>query len=179
MLCFAIVALAQSTKWEREDKTDPLRGITYAQYTLTGKFLTPPKSSSDQPPLFVVKCVPGTHRKGTGATDGKLLDALIAIHADVVQSSRYIHVQYRLDDGKLHQEPWYSGPDPGAVVVPAPELNNVLYGHILVHKEGTNPPVRKLVLGVDEHRGGEVVMQFDMPDPDEMADACGILYRKK
>jgi hypothetical protein len=32
---------------------------------------------------------------------------------------------------------------------------------------------------VNEHRAAEVVIQFDMPDPTEMADACGLLIRKK
>jgi hypothetical protein len=31
----------------------------------------------------------------------------------------------------------------------------------------------------DEHKGGEVVIQFDMSDPTEMTDAYGVLIRKK
>ena len=179
VLCFAVIALAQSSKWEREDKTDPLRGNTYAQYSLTGKFLTPPKRQPEEPPLFVVKCIPGTKRSGSGLLNGKLLDAFIAIGAEISHASDKVAVQYRLDDGKMHNEAWNIGTDGTAVFLPTLELNTVLYGHFLTHKEGTNPPVRKLVLGLNEHRGAEVVVQFDMPDPDEMADSCGLLYRKK
>jgi hypothetical protein len=47
------------------------------------------------------------------------------------------------------------------------------------HKEGTNPPVHKVVMGMHENVGTEIVIQFDMPDPDQVADACGLLIRKK
>jgi len=30
-----------------------------------------------------------------------------------------------------------------------------------------------------ENVGTEIVIQFDMPDPDQVADACGLLIRKK
>jgi hypothetical protein len=179
MLCFAIASLAQLAIWQREDKTDPLRGAAIAQYSLTGKFLTPPKRSPEAPPVFVIKCNAGTKRSRSGLLDGKLLDAFIAIGAEISHSSAKVPVQYRLDDGKMHNEAWNIGAGGTAVFLPPLELNTVLYGHFLTHKEGTNPPVRKLVLGLNEHRGAEVVVQFDLPDPDEMADACGLLYRKK
>jgi hypothetical protein len=46
------------------------------------------------------------------------------------------------------------------------------------HKENTSPPVRKVIIGFDEYLGGEVVMQFEMPDPTEIADACGVIWHK-
>lgn len=55
---------------------------------------------------------------------------------------------------------------------------NLLYAHHLYHKENTNPQVRKVVLGVNEYLGGEIVMQFDFPDSTEVADACGVIWHK-
>lgn len=180
VLCFALVALAQSTKWEREDKTDPLRGTSYAQFMITGKFLTPPKNAPEGAPIFVVKCLPGNRRHVSGGyTNGKLMDAFISLRAVLDRSRKGdVFVQYRLDDGKMHKEWWGAGTDDREIFPPEIELNTVLYGHFLTHKEGTNDPVRKLVLGVNEHRGDEIVVQFDLPDPTEMADACGLLIRK-
>ena len=179
-LCLSIVCLAESTKWEREDKTDPLRGTSYSQYTLTGKFLTPPKMATTEAPVFIVKCIPGGHRRVSGGyTNGKLLDAYIIARGVVNHSSSNAFVQYRLDDGKMHKEYWGVGTDGTAIFPPEIELNTVLYGHFMKHKEGTNDPTKKLVMGVNEYLGAEIVMQFDLPDPAEMADACGLLIRKQ
>jgi len=179
VLCLAIASIAQAPTWQREDKSDPLRGTSYSQFTLTGKFLTPPKMSGDESPVFIVKCVPSGHRRsGGGYVNGKLLDAYIVVRA-VVDHGKEVFVQYRLDDGKMHKEFWNVGTDGTAIFPPEIELNTVLYGHFLPHKEGTNDPVHKLVMGVNEYLGTEVVMQFDMPDPAEMADACGLLIHKK
>src|SRR5215467_2024631 len=162
VLCLAALCLAQPAKWEREDKTDPLRGTSYSQFMLSGKFLTPPKSPSQEKPFFVVKCLPGNRRHVSGGyTNGKLMDAFISIGA-VLDHSRKgdVFVQYRLDDGKMHKEWWGASTDDRDIFPPEIELNTVLYGHFLAHKEGTNDPVRKLVLGVNEHRAEEIVVQF-------------------
>ncbi len=35
-----------------------------------------------------------------------------------------------------------------------------------------------MVIGVSEYLGGEIVMQFDMPDASEVAEACGVILHK-
>jgi hypothetical protein len=173
-------ATASSPTWQREDKTDPLRGTSYSQFTLTGKFLTPPRTSTGEAPVFIVKCAPGGHRHISGGfINGKFLDAYITIHAVVNHLPRGVGVQYRLDDSKMHAELWNVGTDGTAIFLPEIEFNTVIYGHFLRHKEGTNDPVHKVVIGVNEYMGAEVVMQFDLPDPTEMVDACGELIRKE
>ena len=57
--------------------------------------------------------------------------------------------------------------------------NNFLYGHMLAHKDGAGPPVRKLVIAIDEFLAGEIVMQFDTPDPSEIEEACGVVAHKR
>lgn len=180
VVCLVSACVPETTSWLREDKTDPLRGTSYAQFLITGKFLTPPKTANSDTPSFVVKCIPGGHKRVSGGyINGKLLDAYMNVHAVLDRTPRgHVVVQYRLDDGKMHTENWNVGTDGTAVFLPEIELNTVLYGHFLPHKEGTNPPTRKVVIGVDEYMGTEVVMQFDLPDPTEMADACGVLIRK-
>lgn len=157
-----------------------MRDTHYSQYTLAGKFLTPPSNTNGQPPVFVIKCIPTAHRRsGGGYVNGKLMDSYITMHTVVNHSSKEIFVQYRLDDSKMHKEFWGVSTDGTAIFPPEIELNTVLYGHFLPHKEGTNDPIKKLVLGANEYLGAEVVVQFDLPDPTEVADACGLLIHKK
>ena len=180
-VCLASSCVPQiSFPWKREDKTDQLRGTAYAEFTLPGRFLTPPQKPKAALPFFIVECEPGPARRVFGGyTHGKLREAYMLLSAVAERTGDHAVVQYRLDDGKLHTEDWGISKDHTAIYPSEIELNTVLYGHFSKHKEGTNPPVRKLVIAVDEHRGGEMVMQFDMPDPTEMADACGLLIRKQ
>jgi hypothetical protein len=88
-------------------------------------------------------------------------------------------MQFRLDDGKL-QSPVSSleySTDYQAVHLDVLLVNNIIWGHIIPHKKGTNPQVRKVVIGVQEHLGGNVVMQFDMPDATQVGAACGTEYK--
>ena len=183
---FVVVCLASSCvpqisfSWKREDKTDQLRGATYAEFTLPGRFLTPPQRPKAALPFFIVECEPGTTKRVFGGyTHGKLVEAHMLLSAVADRTRDHAVVQYRLDDGKMHTEDWGISRDHTAIYPSDIELNTVLFGHFSKHKEGTNPPVSKLVIAVDEHRGGQMVMQFDMPDPTEMADSCGLIIRKQ
>jgi hypothetical protein len=146
---------------------------------LTGKFLTPPKQASAAP-LFVLKCVPGEHSRGLREyKNGKFLDAYVIVGAIVDFHTGGTPVRYRLDDGKIHEDLWNRGTDGTAIFPDEIQTNTLLYGHFMPHKEGTNAPVHKVVIAVNEALAAEVVMQFDMPDPTPAADACGIILHKK
>lgn len=190
-MTFSGVAAAQTPAWTSEQKTDPLRGTSFMQFTLLGKFLTAPRGPGAAPnPLMVVKCSPGRNR--FGHTNGKFMDGYIVIGSVLnteVDSGGNVNVpvQFRLDDGKLQNDAWSHSTDYsavffghlGGVVNTAPDVfNNLLYGHILPHKENTNPQVRKIVIGLDEYLGGEVVLQFDLPDSTNVADSCGVIWHK-
>ena len=180
VVCLASACVPQTEKWIREDKTDPLRGTNYAVFHIDGKFLTPPRNPKAETPSFLVKCTPGGHKRVNGGyINGKLLAAYVTMEAVVGRPGNGAAVHCRLDDGKMHNESWEISDDGRELFLPEIEFNTVLYDHFTKHKEGTNPPVRKLVLEVNERRGDEVVIQFDMPDPTDMADACGALIRKK
>lgn len=90
-----------------------------------------------------------------------------------------VTVQYRLDDGKIQAENWSPSTDRTSAFFDAATFNNLLYGHILPHKENTSAPIRKLAIAINEYLAGEIVMQFDMPDPTQVADFCGTLFHKK
>jgi hypothetical protein len=59
------------------------------------------------------------------------------------------------------------------------DLNNLLYGHMLPHKEGSNPPVKKVVIAASEYLGPQVVARFDMPDSVTVVDTCGVIDHTK
>lgn len=190
ILFFLLAVPAFSQEWRKEEKTDPLRGTHYVQFSLEGKYLTAPRNApSDSKPTMVVRCNPGLHMRGH--TKGKFQEGYIFV-GGVVDShvstggSTSVHVQLRLDDGKLQDAFWNQSTDYSSIFFSSiigsgwDEFANLLYGHKMYHKENTNPQVRKIVLGVPEFLGGEVVMQFDTPDATEVADACGIIsYKEK
>jgi hypothetical protein len=50
--------------------------------------------------------------------------------------------------------------------------------HWMPHKPNSNPQVRKFVVAVQGHLGGQIVMQFDMPDAALVSASCGAQYLK-
>jgi hypothetical protein len=173
---------APSKAWTKVEKQDPLRGTQFVQYSLDGKYLTPPRKASPAiPPAIVLRCVPGSYAHGRAR--GKLLAGYIfvggVVDTNVGNASTGTTVEFRLDDGKLQTYSWSHSTDFSSLFFGDMDLDILLYGHFLPHKENTNPQVRKVVLGVPEFLGGEVVMQFDMPDSSEVGDSCGVIWHKR
>lgn len=178
---FSAGVCAQSAGWVKEGKTDPLRDTQYVQFTLDGKFLTPPQhTKADVEPSIILQCTPGSFARGH--LHGKLLKGYVfvgtVIDTQMSSSVASVRAKYRLDDGKLQDVPWSHSTDFSSVFFGETDMNTLLYGHFMPHKENTSPPVKKVVIGFDEYLGGEVVMQFDMPDPTEVAEACGAIWHK-
>jgi hypothetical protein len=184
-----LLALADSSfaqTWVKVEKTDPLRGTHYVQYSLDGVFLTPPQSAvPGSHPTIIAQCTPGDFDHHTA--HGKIIKAYIyvggVLDSQVTsESGSRVKVQFRLDDGKLQTDYWTASTNFSALFFnpyfPDGGFANMLYGHELPHKQNTSPPIKKVVLGVPEYLGGEVVIQFDMPDPTEVADACGEITHK-
>ncbi len=175
-----IVSLAQS-EWHPTEKTDALRGTHYTQFALEGRFLTPPKGPNADPvPRLFVQCLPGEHSAGYHIfTNGRYITSWLAIGSvlDTRASSAAVH--FRLDDGKIKEEVWASSTSLTGLFFEKDTLNTLLYGHFLPHKENSGQPVRKLVIATDEYLAGEVVMQFDLPNPAPVAEACGLVVHKR
>ncbi len=188
---FATMALAQTPpQWHSEQKSDP-RGVSFTQFSLTGKFLTPPQNASNVNPTIFIRCIPGSNRHGH--TSGKFIAGYIwvggVMNSDVSEEgTSFVPVEFRLDDGKLQSERWGRSTDNSAIFLADPTcplcgggyavFANLIYGQHGFRKQNTNPQIRKIVIGVDEFLGGEVVMQFDLPDATEVAEACEIIWHK-
>jgi hypothetical protein len=185
----SLAALAQGTvNWTREEKTDPLRGTQFVQFTLKGEYLTPPRDAAPgSTPAIVVRCIPGVHNHGH--TNGIFTEGYIFVggilNSHVSDGGKVgVSVQFRLDDGKLQTHVWNHSTDFSSVFFRDPlgsgweQFANLLYGHETYHKENTNPQVRKVIIGLEEYLESEVVMQFHMPEATEVAEACGIIWHK-
>lgn len=182
---FACISLAIHAQggpvWNKEEKADPLRDTKYFQFTLDGKFLTPPRNiKPDSVPSIIVRCTPGSFTRGH--LHGKFMNGYIYVGAvvdtQVSSSGPSVRAKFRLDGGKLQDAGWSHSTDYSSIFFEDIDFNTLLYGHFMPHKEDTSAPVKKIVVGIDEYLGGEVVMQFDMPNPTEVADACGAIWHK-
>lgn len=84
-----------------------------------------------------------------------------------------------MDDKKLERDLWPLSTDIGGLFLDDARLDNLLYGHLLPHKEGTGAQVKRIMLGVPEYLGAQIQMEFDLPDSTAVADACGIIVHKR
>jgi hypothetical protein len=166
---------AGAQEWASSAKTDQLSGKPYTEYTLTGKFLTPPTPpfQANFQPAILLRCDPARH----GRISGKLVEGFIVV-GTVVD----LPMQFRLDEGKV--QTIYDGGGVGyssnyqGVSLSDVMVNNLLWGHMIPHKPGKGDQVRKVVISVQQHLAGQVVMQFDMPEAETVGAACGTEYVK-
>lgn len=190
VLCQTPTPSADAASWQQSDQKDALRGTSYVKFVLNGRFLTPPHNGgvSTLAPTLIVSCLPGKHMRVFNGrflngyvSVGAILNSQISEHDGILTGKSFpegIPVEYRLDDGKIQQENWSPSTDRTAAFFGESTLNNLLYGHVVPHKENTTAPIRKVVLAMDEYLAAEIVMQFDMPDASEIGDACGAIAHK-
>lgn len=164
------------------NERDPLQEINFQQWTLNGTFLIAPQGIPARArPELVVRCQPGRHN--FGHTRGTFISGYIYVGAIVGGQNDYtpgdVGFQFRLDDGKLQSAAWQHSTDFSSVFFSSEDFNNFLFGHMLPHKTHTNPPVKKVIVGLQQYLGGEVEMEFDMPDPTAVGNACGAIWHRK
>jgi hypothetical protein len=175
-LIASIAIQSAAQEWQSTAKTDPLTGQSSTLYVLAGKFITPPARGNGEPPLISLRCDPSPNHS---RISGKLIDGFIVVNAIIdLKNGDTSTVQYRLDNGKLQSayDASYST-DYQAIHINGLLLNNIIWGHNLFHKPGSSPQVRKFVIGVQEHLGSQIVMQFDIADAQIVAAACGTEYK--
>lgn len=182
LLAFALLVPPLCAQgWDKTDKTDAFTGNSYVQYTLTGKFLTPPHDGGATPPNLILQCYP--HEKkyaGKWYSAGQFIKAYVQVGAVLNHSASEIPVMYRRDDGKAQSDSWGISTDGTALFLSVMQADEAFYGHFMPHKRDTTQPVTKLVLMADEYLGAGIVMQFDLTGIDEIASGCGLaIYEKK
>lgn len=187
--------------WIRTDKKDPLTDLSYVRFTLEGTFLQAPSNGAANKPTIVVDCDPNTTKwKGTVhgkilrsyITIGTVLDSQVSTHEGILLSTtqNLVPVMYRRDDEKkIQHDAWAASTNYSALFMGFQSglihdsgeihLSQLFYGHDVLHVEGKGEQVRKLVISVPEYLGGDVVMQFDLPDLSTVSDSCGLVQHKQ
>jgi hypothetical protein len=160
--------------WRQAQKTDAARAITYMQFTLVGKFLTSPQDASDRPALSV-DCIPGREShspKGTFLAANLLVGSTLKIfyvEPEEIRGTSYfpkVAVRYRADGAREEEEKWSPGTEKTSASIPKGALKKILRA-------------RTVAITADDDRGSQVAMQFDMPDPMLVEEACNVDYRKE
>ncbi len=200
-LVWAAASACAQQGWIRTDRKDPLTDFSYVRFTLDGVFLQAPSNGGTGKPTFVVECDPTTtkwkntvHGKVLRSfiTIGTVLDSQVSTHEGLLTSTvqSLVPVLYRRDDEKkIQSDDWASSTNYSALFLGFQSglihdngemhLSQLFYGHDVLHAEGKGEQVRKLVISVPEYLGGDVVMQFDLPDLSVVGDSCGLIVHKR
>jgi hypothetical protein len=158
--------------WRPSQKTDAAATYTYTRFTLVGRFVSPPHDQASNMPALAVDCIPGG--KGSHARRGKLLGAslivgtalkIIYVEPEEIRGMSYdpkIAIRYRTGDAQADKEAqWSAGTDKTSASIPKDSLKDLLRAH-------------SVAITADDDHGSGVAMQFDMPDPSIVEQACNV-----
>jgi hypothetical protein len=172
--CFSQVA---STAWRRADRTDPATGAPVVEFRLDGEFLKPPQGSEDnEPPVLLLRCVPGEKAAGRGSyVSGSLIDAHVHVGAALSHRAGGLTVSYRLNGGKARKSVWDRSTDGTAAFLPNEEVDRLFRSNSASHNKKSGDAARRVVVSVHQDQAAEVVMEFDLPEDQSTYDACGLV----
>jgi hypothetical protein len=160
--------------WAAAQKTDALTGQARTEFILRGKYVEAPSRSAGNPTMRV-RCLVGKRSAKSTYTGGQLLEAYVDFTVMPDSQPSGILVHYRIDDGKVIDQFWSRSTDYRAGFFGPKELLNMLYGKTRTIRDGEPlTPVRKVVIATQEYVAGQIVAQFDMPDPKEVGEGCGL-----
>ena len=161
--------------WRQSQKTDAARAMTFTRYTLAGKFLTPPQSDPANRPALTLDCIPATEShssKGRFLAGSLLVGSplkIIYVEPEEIHGTSYypkVTVRYRIDGAREEEEKWSAGTEKTSASISKDVLERILHA-------------RSVAITADDDRGSQVSMQFDMPDPRPVEEACNVDYRKE
>jgi hypothetical protein len=173
-----VYSLDAQSAWIRSDKTDAFSGDPYSEFILAGHYIQAPSKGEDAIPQITLRCRdrPANKQK---VFRGDFLNAHLSTGTVLDRAtSGNVSVVFRLDDGKPQTDVWAISTDGTAIFFNDVTLDTLLWGHFMPHKENTSPPVKKIVLMLDEAFAGKIVMQFDMPDPSVVSEMCGVTIHR-
>jgi hypothetical protein len=155
--------------WRQSQKTEAARGVTYAQFTLTGKFLKAPQHGDiSNRPALVVECNPGKEsHKGKFESANLLIGAnlkIIYVEPEEIHGTSYfpkVLVHYRVNDTKEEEDKWSPGSDKTSAAVPKDAFKKILRA-------------QTVDLTMTDDSGAEIVMKFDLPDSKGVEEACNV-----
>jgi hypothetical protein len=171
---FAKPQPAAGPDWQESQRTD-YHGAPYTQFILTGRFVKRPHGEVTAPPSLVVNCEPSKESRWSrvGFREATLRVGtnlkIDYIEPEEIRGMSYdpkVTVRYRLDDGKEEQEEWAPGADKTSSLINKDTVRKFLGAHTVL-------------ISVNEDGAGEVEMQFDLPDPGKVSQACHLKIHRK
>jgi hypothetical protein len=156
--------------WQQTQNSDAARTYTYQRFTLVGKFVMPPHDQAANRPALTVDCIP---RGGSRHPKGKFLAAnllvgstlkIIYVEPEEIRGMSYypkIAVRYHADEAKDKEDKWSAASDKTSVAIPEDSLKEFLRAHTVA-------------INMDDDRGTQVAMQFDIPDATLVAQTCNV-----
>jgi len=167
--------LPPGKQWREAPKTDAAHPAPYTEFTLAGKFIKWPQADVTVRPTLALDCMLEERSHGTKGTflQGNLFVGTVLkidyVEPEQIEGISYfqkVSVRYRFDDEKMRKGEWPPGKDKNSVSIPEDNLKNLLRAHTVL-------------IMVDEDQGGEVSMQFDIPDSAKVGETCGVESHKK
>jgi hypothetical protein len=156
-------AVAQESKmadtpaqWQYVKEDDPLHAKVHDRFVLNGAYLTAPSVSAGGVPEIVVVCSAGTVEQSYFNV-GAVVD-----HHDPIGSMglQVVGFEARIDGKKSGMFPDNVSTDGRAVYFIRGDLKDIL-------------GAKRVIIGVNEYMGPQVVMRFDMPDKSPVMEKCG------
>lgn len=142
---------------------------------LGGKYLTPPSLLTKDPTL-VVQCSSGKFKTA-------YFDAGAVVQRGSYQSAlkgTLAHVDIRFDEKKPTVDSWEISNDGQGLFFDSTQLTRLLTGRMLGHPGDAEALVHRVILGVVEAFGNQIVIEFDMPqEADRMVTACGLEWGRR
>jgi hypothetical protein len=156
--------------WRQSQESNNADAYRYARFTLVGTFLSPPPNAVTTRPAVVVDCVPAAKSpRGKGTfLDGKLLVGMplkivYVEPSEILEGMSYfpkVAVQLHTDTGKdTEGKQWSPGSDRTSAVISKHSLQQILRAHTVG-------------ITAEDENGNRLAMQFDIPDPGIVDDAC-------
>jgi hypothetical protein len=156
-----------SSPWRQTQRTDDYRGV-YTRFTLVGKFLKSPEADTTNRPTMVVDCSSYNRSHRSKFWRGSLVVGyplkIDWVEPEEIHGISYfpkVAVEYRLNDGKEEKENWTPGTDKTSASFSKGSFEKMLRA-------------QTVQITADDNHGLRVVMQFDMPDPTPVEQACDI-----
>jgi hypothetical protein len=156
--------------WQQSQKADTAGSFTYTQFSLAGKFLSPPHDKTAGRPALVLDCIPGS---GSHPAKGRLLGAnllvgmtlkIVYVEPEEIRGTSYfpkVLARYQFDGAKAEEDKWTAGTDKTSISIPKDALKQLLRA-------------RSVAITTDDDHGSPVAMQFDIPDSTIVEQGCHV-----
>ena len=174
----AVAQAADEAKpqWVLSEEENPLYGKTFDRFTLAGKYYKAPSDLVGEPPKLIVGCMKGKFASG----EFRLGAVANFSGTHSLKGVRQAQVDMRIDERKKTEEWLEVSNDLKTLFFDKIQLIQFMTGRLLGHPGDPTKLAHRLVLGVVESLGNEVIVQFDMPDDAaEMVHACGLEWGRR